>query len=228
MPTSSACVTVATGGVGESGASSFLNHTVGGPTSKMIVLRTAGSSLCGNTGAVAVLCINGVPAAAGNMTASGSTIQTEAPVGARVAAIVHTVPLFNSIVCVRLGELSVELDECDLVRTDRTVAPKAGIETRDWYAWNNTMPPKPDDFHVTGEVQVGNPGVDVLLTPRTPQGFNPRVLLLDLVLAQRPGLWPQVVVWKPARYDKTNADYDQVQIFHESSPIATIDVEIIR
>ena len=26
------------------------------------------------------------------------------------------------------------------------------METRNWYAWINTMPPKPDDFHIIGEV----------------------------------------------------------------------------
>ncbi|NUM53020.1 MAG: hypothetical protein HUU46_05195 [Candidatus Hydrogenedentes bacterium] len=98
------------------------------------------------------------------------------------------------------------------------------IATRDWYAWNNLMPPKPDDFHVTGEVQVGNPGIEVLLTPRTPQGINPTILILDLILVQLPGVWPQVVVWKPVRYDKNNATYKQVQIFYRACEVANIPV----
>ena len=41
------------------------------------------------------------------------------------------------------------------------------IKTRDWYPWNNLMPPPPDDFHVVGEVYVPNPGVDVCSHPRS-------------------------------------------------------------
>ncbi len=110
-----ACTTVAKGGVGESGASLFLYHHVTAGTSKMMVLRNVKTSLCANTGAIAVLVVNGIPVAHGTITELGSSIQGEANAGDHVAAIVHTIPLFNEIACVRLGELSVELDECELV-----------------------------------------------------------------------------------------------------------------
>lgn len=45
----------------------------------------------------------------------------------------------------------------------QTVVSCKGSRTRDWYAWNNLMLPKPDDFHVVGEVQVGNPGILAML-----------------------------------------------------------------
>lgn len=112
-----ACVAVAQGGVGESGASSFLLHKVDATTKKIMVLRNVNSGLCGNTGAVAMLVVNGKPVAQGNITKVGSSIQTPSTVGSGdiVVAIVHTLPTFNEIVCIRLGELSVTLDECDLV-----------------------------------------------------------------------------------------------------------------
>src|ERR1700704_5090818 len=75
-------------------------------------------------------------------------------------------------------------------------------KTQNWYAWLNTMPPKPDDFHVTGEVRVGNPGIYALLVKKQ---LGPLILLLDLYLVQRPGLWPSIISWVPARYDETNA-----------------------
>ena len=231
---SDACITVAKGGVGESGASALLTHTVGGPTSKIIVLRNVETSLCLNTWGVACLFVNGVPVASGNISVEGSSIQTEAAPGASIAAIVHAVPNFNRILCVRLGELSVNLNECDLVAVtgdkDRQggVVTSCNIATRDWYAWNNTMPPKPDEFLVVGEVQVPNPGVDVVLVPRNPQGINPKILLLDIHLHQRPGIWPQLVVWKPARYDKVNANYESVQVFCGNDVIVTIPVDIIQ
>lgn len=230
---SGACVTVGKGGVGESGAATLMTHTVGGPTSKMIVLRNAGSSLCPNTGAVGVLIVNGVAVASGTISAAHGSIQHEAAAGSLVAAIVHTFPLFNGVLCVRLGELTVHLDECDLVGLSAKSARQEGVlsagnvATRDWYAWNNVMPPGPHRFHVVGEVEVPNPGVDVLLVPKNPQGINPKILLLDLILIQRPGIWPQLVVWKPARYDKVNVTYDSVQIFCDGNVIANVPAETV-
>ena len=104
-----------------------------------------------------------------------------------------------------------------------------GAKTQNWYAWLNTMPPKPDDFHVTGEVRVGNPGIYVLLVKKQPQGFNPAILLLDLYLVQRPGLWPQIISWVPARYDEINAvnAYTKVRIFCGQKVIAKMPVVIV-
>ena len=113
--TTSACTTVATGSVGESGASSQLTHKVQCKIAKLMVLKTAESSLCPNTGAVGILMVNGIPQVFGDLTQPGSAIQTEAQPGDNVVAIIHTVPLFNEIVCIRLGELKVVLNECDLV-----------------------------------------------------------------------------------------------------------------
>jgi hypothetical protein len=109
------CIAVGNGGVGESGASTFIAHQVTGEVQKLMVLRTTETNLCPNTGAVAVLVVDGNPTAYGNITAQGSSIQTTANPGQWVAAIVHTVPLFNEIACIRLGELCVQLDQCDLV-----------------------------------------------------------------------------------------------------------------
>lgn len=105
-----------------------------------------------------------------------------------------------------------------------------GVETRDWYAWNNKMPPKPDDFHVVGEVQVANPGIEVSLIPRVPQGINPKILLMELHLRQLPGFWPQVLTLKQVRYDKilVNSDYESVNIFCGSEIIADITVENVQ
>lgn len=104
-----------------------------------------------------------------------------------------------------------------------------GVTTRDWRAWVNLMPPKPDDLHVVGEVLVPNPGVEPLLTPRIPQGINPAILMLDLLLLQRGGIWPQVLVWRTARYDKIveGVPYEQVQVMCGSDTLATVAVETI-
>ena len=67
-------------------------------------------SLCGNTGAVAQLIVNGEPQAQGDLTRVGSSLQIEAQPGDRVVATVNTIPLDNGIVCVRLGELHFVLE----------------------------------------------------------------------------------------------------------------------
>jgi hypothetical protein len=109
-----------------------------------------------------------------------------------------------------------------------TISAK-GVVTKDWYAWLNIMPPGPKQLHVIGDVQVGNPGVDAILVEHEPQGINPTILLLDLVLIQQPGIWPQHVVWKQVRYNKLgkNPAYGSVEILHDGASVASIKVEII-
>lgn len=108
------CTEVAKGGVGESGASSLVVHTVEAKISKLMVLRTTETSLCPNTGVLAMLSAGG-EVVAGIITEEGSSIQIEAQPGDTVIGVVHTFPLFNEIHCIRLGELYFRLDECDLV-----------------------------------------------------------------------------------------------------------------
>lgn len=106
------------------------------------------------------------------------------------------------------------------------------IETKDWYAWINAQPPKPDDFHVVGKVLVGNPGVLAQLSVKHPQGINPDILLLDLHLVQQPGVWPQVLTWKQARFDEvltsSSPSYTNVEVFFDGESIANIPVETVH
>ena len=106
------------------------------------------------------------------------------------------------------------------------------METKDWNAWIDLMPPKPNHFHVTGMVYVGNPGIEATLKPRVPQGINPTILLLDLFLEQKPGGWNQVMTWVEARYDlelgSESTRYTQVEIFLDDTSIAEIDVKEVH
>lgn len=107
------CRTVAEGRVGESGMSFLRHYRIEGSAEQMIVLRNSQSSLCGNTGAVATLLVNGQPLVWGDITEVDSTVQVRASPGDHVVAVVHAVPLMNEISCIRLGELSIELQSCD-------------------------------------------------------------------------------------------------------------------
>ena len=105
-----------------------------------------------------------------------------------------------------------------------------GPNTKDWYAWNNLMPPKPDSFHVTGWVEVPNPGVEPYLLYKSPQGPNPSIIFLDLILVQLPGVWPQILVWKQVRYDEIPSyrNYDLAEIYSDNNVIEQIKVEDIH
>jgi len=101
-------------------------------------------------------------------------------------------------------------------------------QNRDWYAWIDVMPPPPNHFHVVGEVFVANPGVEAVVAVKEPQGTNPAILLLDLHLTQKPGMWPQVMTWIQARYDKTltpvGPRYAEVQVFGSDGLLARMPV----
>jgi hypothetical protein len=105
------------------------------------------------------------------------------------------------------------------------------MKTKDWYAWINTMPPKPDDLHVIGQVIVPNPGIEALLTARESSG-NFNVIELDLHLVQRPGMWPAVVSVAQARYDQVlspvSPKYAHASIFLDGTLIEKLEVDEIR
>lgn len=114
--------------------------------------------------------------------------------------------------------------------TDTTTIPAAPNTPEGWHAWLDKMPPPPDALHVRGSVTVPNPGVDVALYKRVPQGVNPTILLLNLVLVQRPGIWPQVITAKPVAYDEVgrSLNYNTVEIGSEGQSGFSIPVEIVQ
>jgi hypothetical protein len=58
----------------------------------------------------------------------------------------------------------------------------------------NLQPPLPGSLYVRARVSVPNPGCTATLKRAVPQGINPKILILDVVVKQRPGIWPQLVV----------------------------------
>ena len=105
-------------------------------------------------------------------------------------------------------------------------------ECKDWQTWLDKMPPKPDELHVVGDIMVSNPGVRPTPAMRNPQGSNPAVLILDLYLIQQPGIWPQVEVCAPARFDRVMPpgalDYTSVEIYSDGKQIAQVNVSIVQ
>lgn len=103
---------------------------------------------------------------------------------------------------------------------------------KNWQAWLNKMPPKPDELHVVGDVMVSNPGVRPALTMRNPQGSNPAILILDLYLIQQPGKWTQEKVCAQVKFDRIMppgvSDYTTVEIYSDGEQIVQIDVSVVE
>jgi hypothetical protein len=100
------------------------------------------------------------------------------------------------------------------------------LDTSDWFAWVDRMPgPQPPTLFVTGNVTVPTPGYAVRLEVASPQGINPRVLILDLKVEALPGVWPQVVATKQARFELSpyKDTYDSVLV---QLPEGAIELDI--
>ena len=104
------------------------------------------------------------------------------------------------------------------------------VDTSDWYAWLNQMPPGPPSFHVTGVVQLPTPGYDAQLVLARPQGINPAELILDLKVTPRPGIWPQVVTPVSVRYDDSPAGtaYQGVLVREPDGDAVHLDVDVVQ
>lgn len=92
----------------------MLHHKVTGKGEVVMVIRNNKTSLCPNTGAIAILVVNGEPVSHGVITDKKSSIQASAKPGDMVIGLVYAIPLFNQIACVRLGELECSLEQCNL------------------------------------------------------------------------------------------------------------------
>lgn len=104
---------VAKGAVGESGSSTTVNYTVKACTKTMMIVRTVDTSLCGNTGAFALMFNNGVLVANGIITDDGAAIRHMAAPGDEISVYVATFPIPNGVMCIRLGELAFHVMQQD-------------------------------------------------------------------------------------------------------------------
>lgn len=103
------------------------------------------------------------------------------------------------------------------------------VDTSDWYAWLDKMPPRPASFHVTGTVVLPTPGFDVRLVPASPQGINPTQLILDLEVTARPGIWPHHVTSVSVRHDQSpSIDYQSVLIREPDGDAVGVDVDVVQ
>ena len=97
------------------------------------------------------------------------------------------------------------------------------INCRRWEAWHDFMPGKTPTLYVTGVCSTPTPGYRIKLEVATPQGKNPKILLLRKVVTP-PTITPDVQVTSvEVRFTKkTKFEYKQVTILPE---VKTINVK---
>lgn len=105
-------------------------------------------------------------------------------------------------------------------------------KTKNWAAWENRMPQiggTGPTLYVTGKVKVPGAQYKPVLTPAAPQGFNPKILLLNLGIEGQ-GDAQGGKTWRDVRYEQPVAagQYVQVSILFQGSMIENLDVTIAQ
>ena len=103
----------------------------------------------------------------------------------------------------------------------------ASLNTRNWSATESSMPVGIVKLHVAGEVET--PSVHELpaLTRAVPQGFNPRILILNLSVEDTGDDGAKIVDFRRTRYEEEcrPQQFSQVQVNWERSLLQMIDVK---
>jgi len=117
-----------------------------------------------------------------------------------------------------------------------TVSGRAGVAgamiakggappTSNWHAWHDWMPGKPPTLHVVGVVRCPSAGYTVTLKPAAPQGINPAIYILELVVTPPTQTAAQVVTDVPVHYsEQTSVRYTEVFIVPENIRVPVMDV----
>ena len=83
----------------------------------------------------------------------------------------------------------------------------------DWEAWRNVMPGARRSVMVTGTCRFRTGGYSLTLRRSEPQGINPRVLELDLIVHEPQGGVPEVISDERATFfEYTDTEYEQAHI----------------
>jgi hypothetical protein len=103
----------------------------------------------------------------------------------------------------------------------------ASLETRNWFAWENNMPPGPVRLQATGEVKTPSAHQVPRLARAVPQGINPRILILNLTVEETGKKGVEVVDFRRAYYEEEcrPEQFTDVQINCEGSLLQMIKVD---
>jgi hypothetical protein len=96
---------------------------------------------------------------------------------------------------------------------------------RDWKGWLDQMPPGRPTLHVTGHCEFPTGGYTVRLERHEPQGFNPRDLLLDLLITEPTEAGSQAVTQLDVAYQEdTEVEFDSVTILPNGPTVEVTSV----
>jgi hypothetical protein len=85
-------------------------------------------------------------------------------------------------------------------------------QTRNWHAVETTdLVGSAHKLTVTGEIQLLKSNEEPALEDAAPQGFNPKILILDLTVSSQ-GLGGQVVHWKSVTYEKSISAHQYAEV----------------
>lgn len=103
----------------------------------------------------------------------------------------------------------------------------SSLENKEWKAWINLMPPPPFQLIVTGKVRTTAGNKVPHLAEASPQGINPKILILDLTIVQQGDVGTTDFEFRDARFEKPaeKGQYTQVAIRYGGEAVATIEVE---
>lgn len=88
-------------------------------------------------------------------------------------------------------------------------------------AWIDRAPGAPPKLIMIGDARVPTSGWHARLTKRSPQGINPKMLILDVNAQEPGGEAPEVITTIPLRYEESppQDEYGQVMVAHGKGEI---------
>ena len=103
------------------------------------------------------------------------------------------------------------------------------VLTRDWEALEMTdMIGQHGQITVTGEVELTETGTTAELKEHVPSGFNPKILLLDLVIHRQGGIQGHIALFEKLTFKMKSSGhaYDEVDILYAAEVVQRVKVEI--
>jgi hypothetical protein len=125
-----------------------------------------------------------------------------------------------------MGMSNISINDADRILVSDGTVIGCPADSSQWSAWVDFQAPGPRSLHVQGVVSAPTPGYQAVFTVASPQGINPRDLILDLNLKELSGVWPQVVTPIPAVYEDANYNGDHDTVLVRFPDGAAIQLEI--
>jgi hypothetical protein len=102
--------------------------------------------------------------------------------------------------------------------------------SRKWNAWLDLMPVGSPTLRVAGEVETPASNHVPKLTEASPQGFNPKILILDLDIVDTGGTGTPAFGYRDASFEKRaeRDQYTHVEIRFHGSSVVLLEVSEVH